>query len=196
MGREKEWMKMLDMLDRNSERLRNSIDQILQLSRIGGAELKTERTYLRELLNDAYKEHLPLAKIRGIDLIIYVEPMVVIGDRNLLKLAVNNLVSNAVKFTNHGSVTIRAKALDDSISISIADTGIGISPENQKHIFEKFFKADPSAPGTGIGLTIIKQIVEKHGGRINVKSVLGKGSTFEIILPREGGGKKQRRKRR
>jgi len=189
IGREKEWTKLLDMLNRNSERLRSSIDQILQLSRLEATELKKERIYIKDLAEDIYKEHLPLAKMKGVELKMEIEPIVMVGDGALLKLAINNLVSNAVKFTEYGSVTIAARVIDGRVVVSVADTGIGMSPENQKRLFEKFFKADPSAPGTGIGLTIIKQIVEKHGGSINVKSALGKGSTFEIVLPHEPGRK-------
>ncbi|VVB73870.1 Methanogenesis regulatory histidine kinase FilI [uncultured archaeon] len=183
VGKEKEWMKLLSMLERNSIRLRNDIEQILQLSRLEKVSLRGERVYLREVLNDTYHEHLPLAKSKGIDLKMSTEQIVLMGDRDLLKLAVNNLVSNAIKFTEHGSVTISTRATEDTATIEISDTGMGISPENRKHIFSRFFKANPNAPGTGIGLSITAQIVEKHGGRIQYDSELGKGSTFRIILP-------------
>jgi PAS domain S-box-containing protein len=183
-GREKEWSNMIDMMDRNSTRLSGSIDQILELSRIGATELRKERIYLKDMLDEVHREHLPITEMKKLEFNVQSEPAVVFGDAHLLRLAVNNLVSNAIKFTDHGSVTLRMKAIDGSISISVTDTGIGMSPETQKRIFEKFFKADSSAPGTGIGLNIVKQIVEKHGGRVSIKSKLGKGSVFEIVLPR------------
>jgi PAS domain S-box-containing protein len=183
-GKEKEWSNMLDMMDRNSARLSESIDQILQVSKLGTAELKKEKIYIKELLNEVYKERLPIAKKKDLKFELQAESIVITGDSSLIRLAVSNLVSNAIKFTQKGSVAISAKARDGAVSISITDTGIGISPKNQKRVFERFFKADENAPGTGIGLNIAKQIVEKHSGSINVKSKLGKGSTFEIVLPR------------
>jgi signal transduction histidine kinase len=184
IGREKGWSKLLEMLNRNSMRLNGSINQILQLSRLRKTEIKRERVYLKEIIGTAYQDHLPLAKMKDLELKQKTETIVLIGDNELIKLAINNLVSNAIKFTNKGSVEIIAKVMNNYISISVIDTGIGISPENQKRIFEKFFKADPSAPGTGIGLNLVEAIVNKHGGKITVKSKPGKGSVFEIVLPR------------
>jgi PAS domain S-box-containing protein len=184
IGREKEWSSMLEMLNRNAVRLRNSIEQILELSRLGTDKMKKERVYFKEFFNDVYREYLPLAKMKGLEFKVDVEPAIVVGDKELLRLAVNNLLSNAIKFTNSGSVNVTLRTFDNTVSISVADTGIGISQADQKRLFERFFKADPSAPGTGIGLVVAGEIVEKHDGRINVKSEVGKGSTFEILLPR------------
>jgi len=184
IDKQQEWMKILDMLDRNSTRLSGSINQILQLSKLNSSELKKEKVYIQNLIAEVYKEHLPLAKMKNLEFKAQAEPAIIIGDSSLLQLAINNLVSNAIKFTNKDSVIIKSTAYDKGVSISVIDTGIGISPENKNKLFEKFFKVNPNATGTGIGLTIVKQIIEKHGGSINIKSKLGKGSTFEMILPR------------
>ena len=184
IGKEKVWYRIFEMLERNTLRLNRSIDQIMQLGGISAIELKKERVFLLDIVKDVYREHLPLASMRGLVLKSESEPVIVIGDGELLRLAINNLVSNAIKFTEHGSVELALKALDGHVSIKVTDTGIGISAKDRKHLFERFFKADPSAPGTGIGLAITKEIIGKHKGRMTVKSEPGKGSTFEIIIPR------------
>jgi signal transduction histidine kinase len=98
-----------------------------------------------------------------------------------------NLISNAVKFTEEGSVTCRVRWQDDEIIVSVIDTGIGIKKEDHARIFEKFAQAgDPHtdrSKGTGLGLPISKQIVENHGGRIWLESEPGKGSNFSFALP-------------
>ncbi len=183
-GREREWSKLLDMMDRNASRLETSINKMLQLYKITQVEAKRERVYLKETLTEIYNEYLPLAKMRELEFKIESKPAVIIGDNELLQIVLSNLVSNAIKFTERGSVHVEIKPSKKYVSISVSDTGKGISPENQKKLFEKFFKVDPSAPGTGIGLKITKEIVEKHKGKLKVNSKLGQGSTFTITLPR------------
>ena len=98
-----------------------------------------------------------------------------------------NLVGNALKFTDHGGVTIKAVASLDLFTVSVTDSGPGIAPADQAKIFEEFQQADSSTTkekgGTGLGLAIAKQIVEMHGGRLWVESEVGKGSTFQFSLP-------------
>ena len=98
-----------------------------------------------------------------------------------------NLISNAVKFTSEGSVTCSARQLADDLIISVTDTGMGISEEDQEHAFEKFVQVGDTLTdkpvGTGLGLPISKQIIEHHGGRIWVESEVGRGSTFSFSLP-------------
>ncbi|MBC6952072.1 sensor histidine kinase, partial [candidate division KSB1 bacterium] len=112
-----------------------------------------------------------------------------VGDRDKLLQVVINLISNAVKFTDTGSVTCRAQGSNGEIVVSVIDTGDGVSPENQPKVFEKFKQVGDSSSnrpkGTGLGLPICKEIVEHHGGRIWVESELGKGSTFSFALPVE-----------
>ncbi|MDD5337294.1 MAG: PAS domain S-box protein [Candidatus ainarchaeum sp.] len=184
IGKEKEWASLLNLLDRNTARLEKSINQMLQLSKLQKVELQRTRVLLNELVEEVYKEYLPLSEIKSITLSIDAEPVLMLGDGDLLRLAIGNLVSNAIKFTSRGSVSVRLRGDAHSATIAVTDTGIGISEKNQKKLFLEFFKVDPIAPGTGIGLSIAKEIVKKHGGTIRVKSKLGEGSTFEITLPR------------
>ena len=105
-----------------------------------------------------------------------------------------NMLANAVKFTERGSVTVTAAAAEGWVTISVVDTGVGISPEAQAYVFDEFRQADSSTTrrygGTGLGLAISKRLVTLHGGRIWVDSEVGRGSTFHFTLPirvRAGG---------
>jgi len=125
----------------------------------------------------------------------------VLGDQDKLMQVVINLISNAVKFTKSGKVTIRSAQEGGDVTIHITDQGIGIAAADQVRLFEKFTQVgDPlteKPQGTGLGLAISKEIVARHGGRIWVKSVEGKGSTFSFSLPifwkesREGAARVQ-----
>jgi signal transduction histidine kinase len=110
------------------------------------------------------------------------------ADRDKIKQVALNLLSNAIKYNRpKGSVTIKAEALDDGMHFSVQDTGIGIPEEALSHLFEKFYRVrevENKVTGTGLGLSICKQIVQGHGGRINVKSKIGEGTTFIVCLPR------------
>ena len=112
------------------------------------------------------------------------------ADRDKIKQVVLNLLSNAIKYNRpHGSVIISAAAAEANICITVQDTGLGIPDEAMPHLFEKFYRvheAEGTASGTGLGLSICKQIVQGHGGRVEVKSKLGVGTAFSVILPRSG----------
>ena len=113
---------------------------------------------------------------------------VVAGDAALLRQAVANLVDNAVKYTPSGGiVTVGLSVRDEQAVIRVADTGIGIAPDDHVRLFEKFYRIrrrdTMGIPGTGLGLAIVKSIVERHGGKVWVDSELDKGSTFYVSLP-------------
>jgi signal transduction histidine kinase len=116
------------------------------------------------------------------------EPVVATGDPEELDRVCANLVSNAVKYTPDGrSITVTLTREDDEVVLRCSDEGIGISTADQDQLFSEFFRStNPEAvaePGTGLGLTIVQRIVERHGGRIEVSSELGHGSTFTVRLP-------------
>jgi len=186
-GNDKEFEELVGMMDRNAVRLRRSIEDVLELSRIGTlTEYKKERVELRKLADDVAAVYRPIAKKKGLAFEVIVPPLAVTGDPALLPYALENLVSNAVKFTDKGKVTISAEGTDGFVAISVSDTGKGISKESQKRLFEKFFKEDPTAPGTGVGLAMVKEVVEGNGGRIEFKSKPRQGTTFTITLPKSG----------
>jgi two-component system sensor histidine kinase SenX3 len=112
----------------------------------------------------------------------------------MLTALFKNLLENAINYSKEDSkVNIKVKARDHSVQIAFSDNGIGIPAEDQERIFERFYRVDPSRSrqtgGTGLGLSIAKHIVNQHGGEISVKSKLGKGSTFLVVLPTKEVGK-------
>ena len=113
----------------------------------------------------------------------------VLGDAGQLKQLVINLLDNAIRHTSQGgSVTVTMQSLEDTVRLTVEDTGTGIATEHLPHIFERFYRADRARDretgGTGLGLAIAKEIVLAHDGTINVKSEVGKGSVFTVSLPR------------
>jgi signal transduction histidine kinase len=115
---------------------------------------------------------------------------VVHGDRTRLNQVTDNLLSNAIKYTERGgTVTVTLGVAGDQAHLSVRDTGIGISEDDQERIFDRFYRASTvrrgAVPGTGLGLHISRQLVEAHGGRIELTSAAGKGTTMDVYLPRE-----------
>jgi signal transduction histidine kinase len=174
-----------------SKHLLALINDILDLSKIeaGKLELEPEAFLAAEAVNEVLPTIRPLASAKGIqvrnqsgfDLEIF-------GDRIRIKQMLYNLLSNAIKFTPKGGrVTLGAETAGAYLAISVTDTGIGIPPEEQQAIFEKFHQVGNSGSrfneGTGLGLAITRRLVEQHGGSISVRSEPGKGSTFRFTLP-------------
>ena len=156
----------------------------------GRLELELGRFHLPAALDNALTLVRERATRHGIALGLEVDPQLraVVGDERKIKQILVNLLSNAVKFTPEGGkVALRASRVDGSAEISVSDTGIGIAPEDQETIFEEFRQVGGDyarkREGTGLGLALAKRFVELHGGRIWVKSELGKGSTFTFSIP-------------
>ena len=115
----------------------------------------------------------------------------VAGDLGLLQGVLQELLDNAIRYSSRGGlITIRTFHKKNEVILSVSDTGIGIPKADQERIFERFYRTDPArsreSGGTGLGLSIAKHLIELHGGRIQVESEIGKGSTFSIFLPIEG----------
>ncbi len=105
------------------------------------------------------------------------------ADSTRLQRVFVNLISNALKHTKDGTVLIKAEAGEKTVTVTVKDTGSGISPEDLPHIWERYYKGKHSETGTGLGLFIVRFIVESHGGTINVESEQGKGTAFTFTLP-------------
>ena len=168
------------------------INDILDLSKVeaGRMELELARFDLPQAMQDTLVLVRERAARHGIDLHLDVDGGVgaVVADERKLKQVMLNLLSNAVKFTPEGGrVDVRAVPTDGGVEVSVADTGIGIAPENQELIFEEFRQVGGDyahkREGTGLGLTLARRFVELHGGRIWVKSQPGQGSTFTFSIP-------------
>jgi signal transduction histidine kinase len=167
------------------------INDILDLSKIesGRMELKMDRFALHEVIEDVRTTGEVLLKGKPIEMLTELDPALleVYGDRVRLRQVLLNLISNAIKFTARGQITITTKSGADEYYVAVADTGVGIPADKVEEAFERFRQLDSSPSrmqgGSGLGLTISKKFVEMHGGRIWVTSAEGVGSTFHIALP-------------
>jgi signal transduction histidine kinase/CheY-like chemotaxis protein len=179
------------------ERLTKLIDDVLDLAKIEAGKFtwNMETVSVTDLIERAVTATSSLFEGKTVQLVQNAEPALpaITGDRDRLIQVVINLISNAVKFTPSGSVTVAARARGGEVTVSVTDSGIGIAPSDHQKVFEKFKQVGDTLTdkprGTGLGLPICKEIVEHHGGRIWVESGLGKGSTFSFAIPALAGSK-------
>ncbi len=195
MGRykltEEKRAEMARMINSESKRLGSLIRTFLDVERLseGQIEMKREPFEAREVVETSMARAAPLAERKGIELrAAGIEPALLRGDRELLEYAVYNLVNNAIKYSpSDTAVTVSAAPEAGRYRISVADQGIGMDEKELKNIFRKFYRTKRAEAtgeaGTGIGLSIVDQIVMLHGGRMDVASEPGKGSRFTIALP-------------
>ncbi len=186
----------LEAIESEVERMSRMVNDLLLLARAdyGGLTLEMEPVDLDALLLETHKQARLLSKDRSLNLVIdEIAPVRVNGSPDRLKQLVLNLVHNAIKFTpDGGEVGLALRQRGAEAVITVRDTGIGIAPEDQKHIFDRFYQVDTSrkhadGDGSGLGLSIARWIAEAHGGSIAVESALGKGSVFTVTLPLLGG---------
>jgi signal transduction histidine kinase len=206
--------QMLQMVRINGYRLLDLINRLLDFSKLeaGHMGLHLGRLDLNELVRKLVAAVTPFAQQRGIALEVDCDPdLTAFGaDEEKIDTVISNLISNAIKFTPHGgTIRIETHLAEDRVWVSITDTGIGIDPSQCERIFERFVQVDGSSSrefsGTGLGLSLVKGLVELHGGEIYVQSQLGKGSRFWFDLPalpvaadapvRASGGKERIAKR-
>ena len=128
----------------------------------------------------------------GVVLVIDAAPVEILGDEGRLEQIATNLLANAWRYTESGEVRLAVRRERDAAVLEVADTGIGIAPEDLRHIFTRFWRGDRSRSratgGAGIGLAIVRELVRAHDGRVDVDSTLGEGSTFRVVLPAVKGG--------
>ena len=183
--------KNLGIIISEGERLTQLINDVLDLAKIeaGKIEWQMEAIHLEEIINRSVEA--TKAQFQEKNLLLHKEIPnelpIMTGDRNKLSQVIINLLSNAAKFTDHGQVNIRVWQEDPALILSVADTGIGIAPEDQPKVFEKFNQIGDiltdKPKGTGLGLPICKEIIQHHGGKLWLESKLGQGSTFYFSLP-------------
>lgn len=189
-------LEQLEILDFSAKTLLSLINDVLDFSKIESGKIEFEEVpfKLEDVLNSVIESFRFTASKKDVRLYIDMKddlPDVLIGDPNRLTQIINNLVSNAVKFTEEGSVGVIVQLMEDKepyqIKFSVCDTGIGISEEKKSEIFKSFTqeRSDTSRVfgGTGLGLTISKKLVELQGGEIYLESKKGKGSTFFVEIP-------------
>jgi signal transduction histidine kinase len=171
--------------------MRDLVLNLLEISRLeSGMKMNLETLDLKEVLEDTATElqDQVQAKRHNLELKLCNGQIPIQGDRILLQQLVRNLLGNAIKYTpENGQITLSANIEDDHVLVKFQDTGVGIPSEDLPHIFEKFFRVRTDETrdieGTGLGLAIVISIVENHNGTIEVHSVVGKGSSFDVRLP-------------
>ncbi len=197
-----ERLQMLDIVSRNTNRLARIVTELLDISQIEENKLvlQTEPVLLAEVIREVTAELKPSLNNRGHSLTLNIEPNLppAAADRDRIAQVIINLLGNAIKYTpDGGKITIQARRVDNTIQVSISDTGIGIKPEDLPKLFKRFStvgdvtkhksgKTEFMAGGTGLGLSIIKGIIKAHGGEVWVNSQYGQGSTFHVSLPLAG----------
>jgi two-component system, OmpR family, phosphate regulon sensor histidine kinase PhoR len=184
--------EFLGVITSQADRLQRLVENLLNIARIEAGVVKVDKQplSLNELLEEAVEVMQPQAESKQITLSADTSPLYlgVLADRDMLLQGAINLISNAVKYTRPGgSVTIKSRLSDQEVVFEVQDTGVGLSPEDCQRVFEKFYRVKKDremAPGTGLGLALVKHIVEDvHGGRIELDSELNRGSTFRVVLP-------------
>jgi signal transduction histidine kinase len=182
----------LGIVGRNASRLRGLIEDLLVLNKIEatGLPVSLEEVPVHTLVAGVVEMLRPAAESGRVELVAMpIDPdLVVRVDRGQLERSLINLGSNAVKFTPAGGHASFSVDSDGSfVTINVSDTGIGIPPEDRARLFDRFFRASNATaqaiPGTGLGLAIVRAIVEGHGGSLTVQSVVGKGTTMQVVLP-------------
>jgi PAS domain S-box-containing protein len=176
----------------SSQHLLALINDILDLAKIeaGKMPVHLERVSLNDVLQEAAAQMEPMVRRKGLEFNVQLpsEPVLMETDRTKVKQIVLNLISNAVKFTARGSVSLATRANGEEVRIAVSDTGIGIRPQDLELIFEEFRQVDQSRTreygGTGLGLSITRKLIALLGGDIAVASQYGRGSTFTVTLPR------------
>ncbi len=190
-GVDQEARHFLEVVQRNAGRLLRLVGDLLFVAQVeaGTMTLDPEHVDLLSVCSESVETARPKAEAGRVSLVLDAGRVPTFtGDAGRLGQAVDNLVSNALKFTPPGgTVTVRLQRADDELVVEVSDTGIGIPDAEQTRLFDRFFRSrsahDQAIPGVGLGLTIVKAIVDGHRGRIDVRSAEGRGTTFAIRLP-------------
>jgi signal transduction histidine kinase len=184
--------QQLDRVKVSAQHLLSLIDEILTYARVeaGKESVRIERVVVKGVVDDAVAFLVPTAAEKGIAVRAEgVDPSLMTQtDPGKLRQILVNLLSNAVKFTERGAITVRAVANDGDVILEVADTGVGIAPEHLQHIFDPFWQVEQHttrrAGGSGLGLSVTRNLARLLGGEITVESTLGKESTFRVRIPR------------
>ncbi|HNU09283.1 MAG TPA: HAMP domain-containing sensor histidine kinase, partial [Pyrinomonadaceae bacterium] len=180
-----------ELIKGEGRKLSAMVEQILEFAgaRSGKRTFDKRPVAPGEIVNDAIEQTRPMLDEHGFEVEVWIEPELpmIVGDRKALSQAIQNLIVNALKYSNGSRwVRVEAERTDDGVAIAVSDRGVGIGAKDLKNIFEPFYRAksvvDEQIHGNGLGLSLVKETVEAHGGRIGVESEPGKGSRFTITL--------------
>jgi signal transduction histidine kinase len=187
----KEAVEKVEIISRSAIREQKLVDDVLAVSKLesGTMDFQKKDAQIIDIIKQTAEEIKPMAEKKGLDLKTELPaklPMISVDEWRTAQV-LRNLISNAIKFTEKGGVTVSARQEKNDIIVDVKDTGIGVKPEDMPRLFEKFFQgqsgADRKYEGTGLGLPIAKMIVERQGGKIWVNTELGKGSVFSFSFP-------------
>ncbi|GAA4186957.1 hypothetical protein GCM10022288_11290 [Gryllotalpicola kribbensis] len=183
----------VDVAERNARRLRHLVGDLLTTAQAGAGAftLQTTQVDLNEVVRQAVESAEPVAEEAQVELVASLAASVLLdGDPDRLGQACDNLISNAIKFTPAGgrvtvSTQVRSQAGRTDALLSVRDTGVGIPADEVAHLSERFFRASTAQaiPGVGLGLTVVRAIATAHGGRLDIESAEGEGTTFTLVLP-------------
>jgi signal transduction histidine kinase len=182
------WRRSREFIASEAERLARLVEDLLTLSRLDLTPLQHRPVNLRVVVEEAISALFQAAEARGVRLSLQSVPSLprVPGDRDRLHQVFLNLLDNAVKYTDAGGeVVVHLSAGDDGVQVEVRDDGVGIAPEDLGHVFEPLYRGQDvrDVPGTGLGLTIVRTILEQHGSTIHVESTLQQGTAFRFCLP-------------
>ncbi len=184
---EDERRDLINLIQENNQKLLQIIEDVMNISKIesGKEQLVVSSFDLNEVLSSVVETFVPKAQPGVVISTAFdKDSQNVTTDLNRLMEILNHLLLNATKFTSQGNIVLGYKLVEDNrIHIWVKDTGMGIAPENQERVFERFFKVDEYVPGAGLGLSICRTMANSMGGDIGVESVLGKGSKFWLDIP-------------
>ncbi len=184
-------LNSVHMIRKAMQNMRQLIDDLLDLAKIeSGIKLDQHPTQIEQIIQDCLEQVKPAAQNKAITVFNNINDKLpaIMADKSRMRQILINLIGNGVKYTsNEGWVKIGAEIKGSMLRFSIQDNGMGISPEDQIHVFERFYRVrrpeTDNIEGTGLGLAIVKSLVEAHGGQITVESKLGEGTTFYLVLP-------------
>lgn len=182
------WMrKQLKYLERNAKRLLHLVNQLMDYRRaeLGVFKLNVRPENVHKIVKENWGFYEKLAQSKKIkySLVSDLEGKTLYTDGQYLELILNNLLSNAFKYTESGSIIVKATQAENNLMLEVSDTGSGIPEGKQDRIFERFYQIDNEHIGSGIGLSLVQRLVELHHGQIRLASEVGKGSTFTVLLP-------------
>jgi two-component system sensor histidine kinase BaeS len=187
--------RYLSIIRDETQRVEHIVGDLLDLARLesGGGVFETQDVPVEDLFGRVLARHGREAERKGVELTsdVSIGAEIVSGDPMRLEQALQNLAANALRHTPRGGRVALTATLDEGRTVmTVSDTGSGIAAEHVPHVFDRFYKADPSraaqSTGSGLGLSIVRAIVERHGARISVKSHPGQGTTFTIVFPAPG----------
>ena len=180
----------LDIIEKESDRLKNMVDELLDFSKFSSGKIELAPSLIDPLdlqsFISSFMDGRRKREIRNFSITVAEDCEPFMGDENRIKQVLINLIDNSFKFTEpNDTIKVEITQDDKNTMLSVTDTGMGIAPDELPKVTEKFYKGRHSKASSGIGLSIVNEIVLLHGGALKIESEVGKGTTMRVILPKE-----------